>query len=200
MSEVAEPHAVSATMPIAATPRAMSVLCRVVIPWPLKHSFFWITGGLRAGIEMWLQTQRTCRLTASRFAEYPCGGAARPATTSIAPKPTPGWPGSVEDPRPSGCFAKRSGEGSSELLGLDVSSSAQTGKPLGHVGGIGLPFRAEFDGEHPILSSGPGDEAQHCYGEEESGPSPVKKEAAEGGGDDSKVHGVSDMRIWPRYY
>ena len=29
----------------------------------------------------------------------------------------PGWPGSVEDPRPSGCFAKRSGGGSIELLG-----------------------------------------------------------------------------------
>ena len=25
-----------------------------------------------------------CRLTASRFAEHPCGGAARPAKTSIA--------------------------------------------------------------------------------------------------------------------
>ena len=30
---------------------------------------------------------------------------------------TPGWPGSVEDPRPSGCFAKQSGGGSIELLG-----------------------------------------------------------------------------------
>ena len=30
---------------------------------------------------------------------------------------TPGWPGSVEDPRPSGCFAKRSAGGSIELLG-----------------------------------------------------------------------------------
>ena len=30
---------------------------------------------------------------------------------------TLGWPGSVEDPRPSGCFAKRSGGGSIELLG-----------------------------------------------------------------------------------
>ena len=39
------------------------------------------------------------RLTASR-------GAARPAKASIAPNSTPGWPGSVEDPRPHrGCFA-----------------------------------------------------------------------------------------------
>jgi len=99
MSDVAEPHAVSATMPIAATPRAMSVLCRVVILWPLKHAFFWITGGWRAGIEMRLQTQRTSRLTASRYAEHPCGGGARPATTSIAPKLNTRLAGSVEDPR-----------------------------------------------------------------------------------------------------
>src|SRR3990172_7720329 len=40
------------------------------------------------------------RLTASRFAvaerplgKHSCGGAARPAMVSIAPKPTSGWPG-----------------------------------------------------------------------------------------------------------
>jgi len=36
----------------------------------------------------------------------------------IAPNSRSGWPGSVEDPRPSGCFAKRSGGGSVELLGI----------------------------------------------------------------------------------
>src|SRR3990172_1071171 len=61
--------------------------------------------------------QTTGRLTASRFAEHLCGGAARPAKASIAPNAMPGWPGSVEDPRPSGCFAKRSGGDSCELLG-----------------------------------------------------------------------------------
>ena len=35
-----------------------------------------------------------------------------------------GWPGSVEDPRPSGCFAKRSGGGSIELLGADPDRTA----------------------------------------------------------------------------
>ena len=40
-----------------------------------------------------------------------------PAKPSIAPDSRCGWPGSVEDPRPSGCFAKRSGGRSIELFG-----------------------------------------------------------------------------------
>ena len=50
-----------------------------------------------------------CGLTASRFAEHPCGGVARPAQASIAPKPTPVWPGRSKIPG-----AKR--RGSIELL------------------------------------------------------------------------------------
>jgi len=74
------------------------------------------------------------RLTASRFAEHPCGGAARPAKISIAPKPSTRLAPSVEDPRPfqgtsrSTPFGapeavqgakgeKRSGGGPIELLG-----------------------------------------------------------------------------------
>ena len=43
----------------------------------------------------------------------------RPASPRLVSHETQtlGWPGSVEDPRPSGCFAKRSGGGSIELLG-----------------------------------------------------------------------------------
>ena len=37
--------------------------------------------------------------TASRFAEHPCGGAARPAKASLAPKPNARLAASVEDPR-----------------------------------------------------------------------------------------------------
>src|SRR3990172_1384049 len=47
-----------------------------------------------------------CGPTASRFAEHPCGGAAWSAKASIAPNSTPGWPGSVENPR-SDCEASR---------------------------------------------------------------------------------------------
>ena len=39
------------------------------------------------------------RPTASRFAEHPCGGAARPAKDSIAPKPNARLAASVEGPR-----------------------------------------------------------------------------------------------------
>ena len=77
-------------------------------------SVLWGLGERKADVT---STFRSGGLTASRFAEHPVGGAARPAKASIAQKPTPGWPGSVEDPRPSGCFAKRSGGGSIELLG-----------------------------------------------------------------------------------
>ena len=45
--------------------------------------------------EMRLQTQRACRLTASKFAEHACDGAARPAKASIAPKPNTRLAGSV---------------------------------------------------------------------------------------------------------
>ncbi|MBF8262247.1 MAG: hypothetical protein HW376_1776 [candidate division NC10 bacterium] len=51
------------------------------------------------------------RLTASRFAQHPCGGAARPAKTSIAPKPNTGLAG-IGRRSP-----ERSGGGSIALLG-----------------------------------------------------------------------------------
>jgi len=58
-------------------------------------------------------------LTASRFAEHPVGEPPGQPKLVSRQSQTPGWPGSVEDPRPSGCFAKRSGGGSSELLGAE---------------------------------------------------------------------------------
>jgi len=105
-------------------------------------------GGLCGPCEVTMEWRS--RLTASRFAERPCGGAARPANVNIAPKPNAGLAGvGRRSPalsrvlRPDGlpplCAgpdggapstlssapeevqgakgAKRSGGGSSELLG-----------------------------------------------------------------------------------
>src|SRR3990172_5469138 len=60
---------------------------------------------------------RDVAYTASRFAEHPCGGAARPAKGSIAPKPIAWLAGSVEDPR------ELSRGGSIELLGAHENAA-----------------------------------------------------------------------------
>jgi len=65
-------------------------------------------------------------LTASRFAEHPVGEPPGQPRLVSRRSETLGWPGSVEDPRPSGCFAKRSGGGSIELLGCHLSLSGFT--------------------------------------------------------------------------
>ena len=52
------------------------------------------------------------------FAEHPVGEPPGQPCLVSRQSQTLGWPGSVEDPRPSGCFAKRSGGGSIELLGI----------------------------------------------------------------------------------
>jgi len=92
------------------------------------------------------------RLTASRFAKHPCGGAARPANASIALKPNTRLAGigrrspalTGRSPRRAapvgrrpgrGCFAKRSRGGSSELLGAGWGVHMEvTGGRLGYWG------------------------------------------------------------------
>jgi len=61
----------------------------------------------------------------------PLWGAARPATASIAPKASARLAASVEDRRPSWCFAKRSGGGSFELLDEPITVSRANQKWAG---------------------------------------------------------------------
>ena len=64
----------------------------------------------------------------------------------------PGWPGSVEDPRPSGCFAKRSGGGSIELLGGGKSNPRHWAEDLveGSEGPIGESVCCRVQGKIPF--------------------------------------------------
>ena len=85
-------------------------------------------------------------LTASRFAEHPVGEPPGQPRLVSRRSETLGWPGSVEDPRPSGCFAKRSGGGSIELLGGD-SSARLTLQVAG-------PMCSEPAGNHNVIARG----------------------------------------------
>src|SRR3972149_406978 len=63
-------------------------------------------GRVVVGMSSHHSCRRDSRLTASRYAEHPCGGAALAAKASIAPEPNTRLAGAVEDPRHGrGCFA-----------------------------------------------------------------------------------------------